>query len=197
MERSRRQGASKNRMRAIAFLSAMTLAACSGDASDERARRHAAARLKADPASLRVTSQSDLDSQRHVFHLVTSDANPPLLVVIPRTGEPFDGETENAFTRVARAEEATARLSQIGAERIALWFGGLGNKVCPMPASDQAHFADVERLPSGIRVSYPAGKNSAGKRTCEIDLAPDGSLSSARLVEQQTSTASRSWKSGM
>ena len=97
---------------------------------------------------------------------------------------------------MTRSEEATARLSQIGAERIALWFGGLGGKVCPMPATDQAYFAQVERLPKGVRISYPAGKNSAGKRTCEIELAGDGSLTSARLLEQPQTSTARAWKSG-
>jgi hypothetical protein len=184
-------------MRFIALLSALTIAACTDGGTDDRARRHAAARLGADPSALRVTAQSDLNSELHTFHLVTSPAHPPLVVVVPSSGAPFDSETEGAFERVARAEQAAARLGRIGAERVALWFAALGGKVCPLPSSDQAHFATVERFAEGVKIRYPAGKNTSGTRTCEITLAPDGSLAAARLLEQASApTASRTWKNG-
>lgn len=190
MEPSPRQGASKGGMRTLALLSVIAIAACGGADSSDRARRFAADKLKTDPGSLRVTSQSDLDSERFSFHLVTSKDHAPLVVVVPHKGDPFDGETEDAFGKVTRAEDAPARLSRIGAERIALWFGALGGKRCPMPASDTAHFASVETLASGVRISYPVGETR-----CEIDLGSDGSLVSSRLVEQtSTGPTARAWK---
>lgn len=202
MEPSRRQDASKITMRLAGLLLAASVAsaaACSHASSEDRAARHAAARFGVPAGSLRVTNQSDLTGERHDFLLVTRAGLPPLVVVVPARGEPFDGDSKGAFDRVARGEDAVRRLSRIGAERVALWFAALGGGRCPMPASDDAHFARVERLADGVRISYPAGNTAEFKRTCAIELAADGSLRDARLVEQKASAAgasSRPWRSG-
>jgi hypothetical protein len=149
-------------------------------------------------SGLRVTLQSDLTGERHSFHLVTREGGPPLIVVLPTEGEPFDSTTEDAFDRVARGERAVEHLSRIGAERVALWFAVLGGGRCPLPVTDDAHFARTEPLPDGgVRLTYPAGKSAEMTRTCTIELAKDGSLRDAHVVEERAASVSvRSWRSG-
>jgi hypothetical protein len=174
------------------------VAACSGSSLEERAARHASAVLGEPVSELRVTHQSDLTAEHHSFHLVTRDDGPSLLVVLPEGGPAFDSRTEGAFDRVAKSEGAVENLSRIGAERVALWFATLGGGKCPMPASDDAHFATVERLPDGaLRLSYPAGKSAEMTRTCTIELEPDGTLRDAHVIEQRAASVSAlSWRSG-
>jgi hypothetical protein len=181
---------------AVPFL--VALAACSGSSLEERAARHAAAVLGEPLSALRVTTQSDLTGERHSFHLVTRDDGPSLVVVLPAEGAPFDSTTEDAFDRVARDEGAVEHLSRIGAERVALWFAVLGGGKCPLPVSDDAHFAKVEALPDGgLRLSYPAGRSAEMTRTCTIELDKDGGLRDAHVVEERAASVSvRTWGSG-
>jgi hypothetical protein len=168
--------------------------ACSPGSPDSRVSRHAAGRLGLESAVLRVTSQTELESPRHRFHLVSRDGVPLLLVVEPREGELFDARTPDAFDRVARAEDAAARLGQLGAERVALWFGALGGGVCPPPTSTGAHFATVERDAEDTIIRYPAGPG----KICAVALAPDGGLRKARLEGAPGPQASGGgWKSEM
>jgi hypothetical protein len=116
-------------------------------------------------------------------------------VVVPRKGgAPFDSLTPDAFERVTRAEDATRRLSQIGPERVALWFAALGGGRCPMPASDEAHFTEVERLGEGqgVRIAFPVGMTASAERRCVIELGTDGTLGTQRVTEKtRTGPASR------
>lgn len=174
---------------------ALLLAACSSSSSSDRIADFAAGRLGVDRGSLRVSSQSDLRGEHHTFHLVSRDGIPVLVVVEPEDGDLFDSKTAGAFDRVARAEQASARLRALGAERVSLWFGALGGGVCPMPSSAEAHFASVERDGDGVTIRYPAGMDNAVLRTCVVGLASDGSLRQARLVVTPTPQASaRSWR---
>jgi hypothetical protein len=189
-------------MRVVIFTTiAVAVAAVVGcsslrDGTDERAARHAAGRLGVPTAQLRVTSQSDLTSPLHTFQLVVAEDGESLVVVVPRKGEPFDARTEGAFDRVAREESAARNLSRLGAERVALWFAVLGGERCPLPASNQAKFTTVERLPDGgVRITYSAGKTGTTERTCLIELEADGSLREGRLVERPTAVnAARAWR---
>ncbi len=170
---------------------ALVLAACSGDSSEERIAAYAGGRLGVEPGTLRVTSQTELTGNRHRFHLVSREGLPLLVVVEPSSGELFDGKTPGAFDRVARAENATADLGQHGAERVASWFGALGNGACPMPASTNAHFAQTAPgEDGGVTIRYPAG---AGK-TCVVLLDADGGLESSRLVTTSTPQAQGPWR---
>jgi hypothetical protein len=182
----------------IFTVGALGAAGCSslGDGADERAARHAAARLGVPASQLRVTAQTDLTSPFHTFNLVVAEDGRSLVVVQPRDGEPFDAEAEGAFERVARDEDAVKNLSRLGAERVALWFAVLGGERCPMPTSNAAKFTTVQRLSDGVRITYDAGKNGTIERTCLIELAADGSLREGRLVERPTAaTSSRAWRS--
>jgi hypothetical protein len=158
--------------------------------------RHAALVLGVAPTSLRVTSQSELQGEEHDFYYVVAESGATLVVVVPRGGEPFDARTPDAFTRVARAEQSTARLSKLGAERVASWFGTLGGGVCPPPPVDQAHFATVTRREGGeVELTYPVGVDRARavERTCVIELAADGSLKAARTMEVSAPRAGTQW----
>src|SRR5262249_40861951 len=130
----------------------------------------------------------------HSFQLVTRDGAPVLVVVVPEKGELFDSKTPGAFDRVAKSEDAAAHLSQLGAERVALWFATLTGK-CPMPSSDEAHFVAVERDAGTVRLSYPVGEKGHGiSRTCTIELNGDGSLKSGKLTEtREPETTARGW----
>jgi hypothetical protein len=159
---------------------------CSATSTEDAVARRAATTLNVPQSELRVTSQSDLTGAHHTFQLITRDGVPVLVVVVPEKGDLFDSKTPDAFDRVAKAENAATLLSQLGAERVALWFATLTGK-CPMPPGDVAHFAVVEREGGNVRLSYPAGsdKSRGVTRTCVIELAPDGSLHSGRLVEER------------
>src|SRR5215470_3796926 len=164
---------------------AAALAACArGD--DDRVTRYAMAELGKPAASLRIAPRTELTGSDDNFYLVTPEKGPSLVVVVPSVGPIFDARTPGAFDRVARAERATERLSQLGAERVAAWFGALGGGVCPPPPLDQAHFTEVTRNPDGsVAISYPAGyeRRLGVERTCVIELAADGALRSGRTVE--------------
>ncbi len=171
--------------------------ACAGPGDDGRVARYAALQLGMSSSDLRVTSQSDLTGESHNFYLVTSAKGPELVVVAPRVGPFFDSRTPDAFSRVARAEDAAARVGQLGAERVASWFAALGGGVCPPPPADQAHFATATRAADGgIRVSYGAPTAQGIQKTCVIDLAPDGGLKQARALEEPRAQSSRPWGGG-
>jgi hypothetical protein len=173
---------------------AVAVGACGGsDAEQGRVARHAAAVLGIPASALRITARSDLASDRHAFYLVTPPTGASLVVVVPHDGALFDSRTPDAFTRVARAEQAVTRLSHLGAERVAAWFGALGGGACAPPPVDQAHFATVTRPDGGgAELSY-----HVQNLTCTINLDADGALVTARQVTTSAPNASttRSWKS--
>src|SRR5262249_2422402 len=96
-----------------------------------------------------------------------------------------------AFARVARSEDAVARLSHIGPERVAAWFGALSAGVCPPPPVDLSHFVTVLRHDeSGVQLNY-----RAMQKTCTIELNPDGTLASAHSGAASGPNASTpTWK---
>jgi hypothetical protein len=150
--------------------------ACSGRTADERALGYAAKKLHADARSLRVTARTEMTTSRTEFFLVTRDGGAPMTVVVPDAGEPFDEHARGAFDRVARSEDTTRRLSQLGAERVALWFAALEPGTCGFPVSDRVHFVKSEVTESGVRLRYPFPVSGNSVRTCVIDLAQDGGL---------------------
>lgn len=183
-------------MRLIPSLAlAAALAACArGD--DDRVTRYAMARLGKPAASLRITPRTDLTGAEHTFYLVTPDVGPSLVVVVPSVGPIFDARTADAFDRVARAEHADERLSQLGAERVAAWFGALGGGACPPPPLDQAHFAAVtHNSDGGVTIGYPAGidRKLSVELSCIIELDGDGSLRSGRTIENPSQRAASRW----
>ena len=184
-------------MRLVPFLAlAAALAACArGD--EDRVRHYAMAQLGLPAPAMRITPRTELTGDDNDFFQVTADKGRSLVVVVPSVGPIFDARTAGAFDRVARAEHATERLSQLGAERVAAWFGALGGGVCPPPPLDQAHFTEVIRNPDGsVAISYPAGRERklGVERTCVFELAPDGALKSGRTVEVSAPRAASSWK---
>src|SRR5262249_45050326 len=172
-------------------LCALALVACTGGGEDARVGRYASMRLGLPPSELRVTSQSDLTGEGHTFCLVMPSSGTPLVVVVPKSGVFFDSRAPDAFTRVAKAEGAAEHIGQLGAERVANWFAMLGGGVCP-PAPADAHFATATRAPDGaVRVSYVAPSAQGIQKTCIIDLAPDGGLRQARVLEEPRAQSSR------
>src|SRR5262249_26604420 len=122
---------------------------------------------------------------------VSTAKGPALVVIAPRGDALFDSKTPDAFSRVAHAEDAARRIGQLGAERVASWFAALGGGLCPPAPADQAHFATAARAPDGgVRVSYAAA-TAQGRRSCIIDLAPDGALREARTVDEPRAQSSR------
>jgi len=186
------------RLPALVAVFAAAAAGCFGAGADDRVARHAAAVLGQSPGDLRITSETELTGEAHEFYLVTAPSGRSLLVVVPKKGEIFDARTPDAFSRVARAENAAARLSQLGAERVASWFAALGGS-CPPPPVDQAHFVEVTRQPEGVvQLRYVVGidRSQGIERACVVDLAPDGSLKSSRTLEISGPRASGpSWRS--
>jgi len=168
------------------------LAACGGDSETGGVAKRAATALGVPATSLRVTSRSDLDSEQFRFYQVTAPWGPSMIVVAPRDGALFDDRTPDAFTRVCRGENAVAHLSQIGAERVAAWFGALGGRACPPPPVDQPHFATVVHKDDGaVEIGY-----RSQARTCFIELAADGALRGARTVTAAAAnTGTTHWKS--
>lgn len=172
---------------------ALASAACGRDGVD-RVGQHAALTLGVDHGDLRVSAQSDLTSPRNTIHLVTQDGAPVLFVVEPRGAALFDSRSPGAFDRVARDEDAANRLSILGPERVALWFGALGGGICPAPISSEAHFVTVARDARGVTLRYAAGLN----QTCVLSLAADGAMREARLVSNPTPEASvNGWRSDL
>jgi hypothetical protein len=160
-------------------LSLAVLAACGSRGLDEEALRHAAAKRKVAPGSLRVTPRSDLTTPGTEFFLVTGAGQKPLTVIV-RPGEPaFDAETPGGFDRIARNEDAARRVAKLGAERVALWFSAFDRGTCGAPLGDAVKFATVETLEDGVRIRYPF-QVAGGTRTCTVDLAGDGSLRRAQ-----------------
>lgn len=181
-------------MTASLALAALLAACARGD--DDRVTRYAMAELGKPAASLRVAPRTDLTGSEHSFYQVTPENGPSLLVVVPGVGPIFDARTAGAFDRVSRSEHATDRLFQLGAERVAAWFGALGGGACPPPPLDQAHFADVTTNPDGsVAIGYPAGveRKLGIEMKCVIVLGPDGSLRSGRTIENPSQRAASRW----
>jgi hypothetical protein len=177
-------------------LGVLMLAVCSGESDEARVARYATFELGLAPKELRITAQSDLTSDRHKFFLVSSGKGRDLLVVVGPGGELFDGRAADAFTHVARDEDAVARIGQLGAERVASWFAALGSSTCPPPPADLPHFATATRTPEGgLHVSYEAAGSHGVRRTCVIELAPNGALQQARVVEEPRAESPR-WGTG-
>ena len=179
----------------LAVSVATGLAAC-GRGNEDRALHYAMAKLGKPASALRVTTRTDLTGSENDFFLVTPDNGPSLVVVVPSVGAIFDAQTPDAFDRVTRTEHAAERLSQIGAERVAGWFGALGGGACPPPTLDLPHFAEVTQSPDGgVQLSYPAGieRKLGVERTCVIELGPDGALKSAHTVNASSPRAASRW----
>jgi hypothetical protein len=174
----------------------LALATCAGSSDEARIARHAADVLGVPAASLRVMARSDLTGEQHDFYLVTQDGGPSLTVVAPRHGPLFDGRTPDAFTRVARTEDAAARITKLGAERVSLWFAALGGGVCSGPPTEQAHFATVTHdLDGSVHLAYPFPGGPGVEREFSIDLNRDGSLRAARAIDGSAPRAQASpWK---
>jgi hypothetical protein len=182
------------RMRVV--LGVLVCAACSGDGAEPRVAHYAAFTLGVAPSSMRITAQSDLSSDRHQFFLVNTEHAGDLIVVVAPGGAVFDSHAADAFTRVARAEDAVHRVGQLGAERVAAWFAALGGGKCPPPPTELPHFATTTPMPDGgLRVSYEAAGAHGVRRTCVIELAPDGALAQARVVEEPRAESPR-WGGG-
>jgi hypothetical protein len=168
----------------------VTLACTRQNEEEQRARRHAAQQLGVLSAATRVTTRSELGTDRHRFLRVSvaGESGPELTVVVPRQGGGiFDSQTPGAFDRVARAEDTAHRSQQLGADRIAAWFGALGGGLCRDPLHTTERNATLHATDDGgIRVSYrfvtmPEGTEAAHVRECVVHLAPDGSLRGANV----------------
>jgi len=179
----------------VSLALAAVIAACArGD--DDRVARYAMAELGKPASALRIAPRTDLTGSEDDFFQVTPDKGPSIIVVVPSAGPIFDSRTAGAFDRVTRAEHAVERLSQLGPERIAAWFGALGGGKCPPPPLDQAHFADVTENPDGsVAIGYPAGieRKLGVELRCVIELGPDGSLRSGHTIENPTQRAASRW----
>jgi hypothetical protein len=177
-------------------LGVLALAACSQGDAEPRVTRYAVFALGVAPSAIRVTAQSELTSDRHQFFLVSAEHGGQLIVVAAPGGVLFDSRAADAFTRVARAEDAVQRIGQLGAERVASWYAALGGGRCPPPPADVPHFATTARTPEGgLRLSYEAAGAHGVRRTCVIELAPDGALEQARVVEEPRAERPR-WGEG-
>lgn len=173
---------------------------CAREGEEQRARRYAAEQLGVLTAATRVTTRSDLATEKHSFLRVSvlGDPDRELTVVVPHQGGGlFDSSTPGAFDRVARAENTAQRFDQLGADRIAAWFGALGGGVCRDPLLMREHNATASVTPDGgVRLSYrfaviPREGGAGGVHECILTLAPDGSLRDANVERSAQGSASR------
>jgi hypothetical protein len=112
---------------------AILATACSGEDADLAATRLASTRLGA--SNLRVTERSDLSTERHaVFRITERGGARQLMVAVASGGDAvLDSSTSDAFASLARAEDLGARFDQLGAKRVAGWFGSFGGGACGEP----------------------------------------------------------------
>lgn len=157
------------------------LAACTETSEEARVRRMAAERFGVEAGVLRVTRRTDLSTDRHRFYRVSTR------VAARPTGEPetvtlavsrTDGGllAPGSFDQLAREEDASRRIDQLGADRVAGWFGALGG-ACAPPIDDERGTATASRVDDGgVEIRYRFLVPGQTTHECVIQLAPDGSL---------------------
>jgi hypothetical protein len=169
----------------IAFGLALAIAAfvttgCGGSTPESRAREHAAARLGVDADDLRITQRGELATPRHVVLRATAGSGAELTVAVARQGSLIvDGRMHDAFARLAQAERAGARFDELGAERIAGWFGAFAGGVCGEPlAESRGSLVKNEVLPDAHRLSWSYAGDARVMR-CTMVLGNDGRVRDA------------------
>lgn len=152
-------------------------------ADGPRALAHAARRTGVPTSTLHASQRTDLSTERHRFVRVTAPGDPNFEVTVVLAGDQvvLDSTTAGAFARLVADEDVLHRLPQLGAARVAGWYGALGDpRLCRPPIIDDKHRA---RLASGVRgplrLVYdfvPVDEGVGMWRECTIELDDHGAV---------------------
>ena len=182
----------------LTALGLLILASTGSGCSDQdkyelAAARHAAARLSVDEDTLRVTQRSDLSTDRvAVFRVTDRGTRHQLTVAVPRSGRTvLDSSMPGAFATMARTEHLGARAEELGAVRVAGWFGAFGG-VCGEPIVSKTRGIGEIALPDGRREITFQFAGPERVEQCHVVLDGQGVVESAtkRPVESLTAEAS-------
>lgn len=157
-----------------------------GQASPEtRAREHAAAQLGVDSSDIRITQRGELTTPRHLVVRASTKSGAELTIAVAREGRLLvDGRMRDGFARLVEAERAGARFDELGAERIAGWFGAFAGGLCGEPLSEaRGPQVKNEVLPDAHRLSWSFAGDTRVMR-CTLTFDNDGRVRDAASEAQ-------------
>jgi hypothetical protein len=158
------------------------------------AAQRATSRLGVAQADLRVTSRSDLSTDRHAVYRITErGGRRQLMVAVASQGQVMlDSSTPDAFARLARAEDLGARFDQFGALRVAGWFGSFGGGTCGEPIVTRTNGVHVrERADGGHELRF-AFAGARQVEECHLVLDRRGQVESVSVSARPPVVASAS-----